>query len=164
MRNFKFPLYAVRKYVGILVEGNYRVIQTAKSKYILDVLGHKEVEYSHRRLDLLRVETPYELYPLNRRYSSISQMVEGKDRVFIDSEGKLVRWVPKTFHRVTSGLVILKWTNQIGHTLFKVQGCDTVFTVRESTVGKFARYINVGVLKLLFDTSDTELPNTRVKL
>lgn len=67
-----FPLYEIRKYIEITTEGNLRIIQTARNKYVLDVLDTNEPLYSKRRLLMLSMELPYKIYPLTKRFDNLA--------------------------------------------------------------------------------------------
>ncbi len=115
------PLYEVRSFFRKSKEGNYTIIQTHYTKYVLDdetLPGN----YWERRLALRCNEKalPYKLYPLKRRITSLSQLARSKADMYINSKGKLVRHAKERFynievHKVLSSVQVYngKWQNYI---------------------------------------------------
>lgn len=164
--NFQFPVYALRSYYSIEVEGDYKVISTFRNRYILDdahpMLG---TTYEQRRMRLLGEDTPYSLYPLNVRMETLSHVLMVRPKKMIDAYGTVLS-LPKDakFHKVVSEFIESKYQTPAGNVVFNVRGCPQPFTVRYFNYARYARYIKVGKLYLLFDLSEDKLPDTRVKL
>lgn len=113
-----FPLYEIRKYIEITTEGCLRIIQTAKSKYVLDVLDTNEPLYSKRRLLMLSMELPYKIYPLTKRFDNLAQLVNGaRGKMFINSLGRLVQWDKKVSRRIITRKIVRYWETEGGYML-----------------------------------------------
>lgn len=164
--NIRFPLYALRSYYSIEIEGDYKVISTFKNRYILDDANPMYgTTYEQRRLRLLSENTPYKLYPLNIRMETLSHILTLRPRKMIDAVGSVVS-LPKDakFHKVISEFIESKYQTPSGNIVFNVRGCPQPFTVRNFLGARYARYIKIGRLYILFDISEDKLPDTRVKL
>lgn len=113
-----FPLYEIRKYVKITTEGNLRIIQTARNKYVLDVLNTEEPLYSKRRLLMLSMGLPYKIYPLTKRFDNLAQLVNGaRGKMFINSLGRLVQWDKKVSRRIITRRIVKYWETEGGYIL-----------------------------------------------
>lgn len=111
-----FPLYEVRKYIEITTEGNLRVIQTARNKYVLDILDTEEPLYAKRRLLMLSMELPYKIYPLSKRFDNLAQLVNGAEgKMFINSLGRLVRWNKLENRKIITRRIVKYWETENGH-------------------------------------------------
>lgn len=115
---YKFPLYEIRKYIAITVEGNLRIIQTARNKYVLDVLDTEEPLYSKRRILLLSMELPYKIYPLTKRFDNLAQLVNSaRGKMFINPLGRLVQWDKKVTRKIITRRIVKYWKTDGGYIL-----------------------------------------------
>lgn len=159
----KFPLYGMRSYIDITIEGSYKVIQTHKTKYILDIIDTNLPLYIDRRLELFRrSDLPYRIYPLNIRILSINQMINHKGRLFMDAEGNLQKWKPEKFYSTESHLIKDHWTTTTGATCILVNG--STFLVDDYRYERFARIIIYGNIRLLYKVDKEREPNGRIKI
>jgi hypothetical protein len=160
---FNFPLYALRQYKSISVEGEYLVILTHKNKYVLDLVDKDELLYSDRRIELLRRKLPYPLYPLKVRVTSLSSLVNGKYRVFLDKFGDLKIWKPKKFYKVECVLIENSWVSEEGNLIIKPKGYPNIFKVgMEHSGSKYVQVVKMSErVCLFFNTTDTRVKDTR---
>ena len=159
-----FPFYALRKYVRIFEEGNYKVVETHKNRYILDYVESDFLYYSERRLALLReVSTPYIIYPIKHRITSMSQLISSRYREFIDVYGKVFIWTPKKFKTVTCHRVSNIWRTPKGGYAIKLSKIPTTFILDKPPL-KYAQVINVGKAYILYDLCDEMRKDTRKKI
>lgn len=157
------PVYPVRSYFNIGMEGDFKVIQTYKSKWVLDnptLSGN----YANRRVQMLSMKLPYKLYPLVKRITTLSQLVGSKAKLIIDSEGKLINWVKTTFYRVEVCKVLSISRTTTGKFLCYIQGFEASLLME--SYSPYVSVINVEGSPVLFDIHETrpENPRTRVKL
>jgi hypothetical protein len=160
-----FPVYALRPYHLLFEENEYKVVQTAKSRFILDFVDKELVQssYSKRRILLLGLDLPYKLYPLNKKIDTLSGIVSNKYRNFIDAKGNLIRWKPTKFHKIICKLITYREITSDGSMLLKVQGYETVFK-SYPTEASYARVVRFKNVDIIYDFTDTKIPNTRRKL
>lgn len=101
----KFPIWAMRAYDEIHTEGTIKLIYTYKNRYILDDTSIPG-DYLDRRLEITRRilagECEHKLYPLKYKFDNPVQIYHHKDKskTFIDSEGRISKYIPKTFIEV----------------------------------------------------------------
>lgn len=157
------PVYPVRSYFSIGMEGDFKVIQTYKSKWVLDnpsLSGN----YASRRVQMLSMKLPYKLYPLVKRITTLSQLIGSKSKLIIDSEGKLINWVKTTFYRVEVCKVLSISRTSTGKFLCYIQGFEASLLM--DSYSPYVSVINVEGSPVLFDIHETrpEKPRTRVKL
>ncbi|BAV81268.1 hypothetical protein [Vibrio phage VCPH] len=100
-----FPLYAIRSFDEIYESAPYRLIQTKFKTYVLDELDTSRC-FQERRLRLLTQDPGYPVYRLQERFTSIGQILHSKRKVFIDSNGKIVRLKREKYHKVTTSKVV----------------------------------------------------------
>lgn len=158
-----FPMYALRPFIEVVQEGDYTVIQTARTKYVLDI-DVPDTTYSERRLMLLADPLkPYDLYPINQRVETINQILLTKRKKFIDSTGKILSWKPTTFYPVICLPIKSRWTTATGKGVIEVAGLATKFRVSNNNF-KYAQVIQVGIRNILYDLCDEYRKQTRRKL
>ena len=158
-----FPLYGLRKYENIHQEGIYKVINTSRTRFVLDV-DIPVPSYVDRRLEILRdSRKPYPLYPLSETYESISDMLLSKTKLFIDGRGKILHWKPKLYYPVVCHKVKSFWYDSRGRGTIEVEGMSTKFKVSDPGA-KYVQVVRMGRRNVLFAMTYTWLPNTRKKL
>jgi hypothetical protein len=160
----KFPLYELRAYNSIIDEGFFRVIQTQKTRYVLDFLNSDLSSYAERRVALLRHSLPYKLYPLSRRIENFSNLITSKSRNFIDAEGNLVSWKPKKFREVLCLPIETRFTNNSGNVVVRPKGISESFTISKKVGARYAQVVKVGKRYYLFDMQYERVPTTRKKI
>lgn len=158
----KFPLYAIRAYESIDLEGDWTIISTFHSKFVLD---NKSLEgnYWQRRVRMLDIELPYKLYPMREKFSTVSQVVNSKRRLFVDSEGKLFKYKPTVFYKIQYEKVRLSWTTDSGKTAFIGFKCPDTFIVDSNEFTHFG-YIKVGLRYVLYELTNEKKKDARKKL
>jgi hypothetical protein len=161
--NFSLPVYEVRSYYDISMEGDFRVIQTFKSKWVLDNPSLSGT-YAIRRLKMRGMKLPYKLYPMNKRITTLSQLVQSKAKFLIDTEGKLLRWVKTKLYPVEVCRVVSVSSTSTGAFLTYIRGFEVPLLLEAKC--NFVSIINVDGSPVLFDLHETrpENPRHRVKL
>jgi hypothetical protein len=140
----------------------YKVVQTNRTRYVLDYTVNDIGTYAERRVMLLGdLDRPYELYPLNKRIESVSQILLSLSRGFIDSTGKLVTWKPSKFYPVICYPIDYSWTTPKGYTGIDVDGSKFIVS---AGIYKYAQLVKVGRLNVLFDLCNERRPDTRKKI
>lgn len=135
----KLPLWAIRDYESIFEESGFKIIQTHKTRYVLDI-PYLEGNYWDRRLKSLDMLLPYKLYPLKKRFEFIEQIITHKNRKFIDSEGNLLIYKPTRFIELKTDPIIAYWEARNGDTMFKVQNCPRTFRASSIEGFKYLTY------------------------
>lgn len=158
--NIKFPIYELRKYTEIVWEDEYRVIETSRAKYVLDI-NTTDTEYSARRLELYRRDLPYPIYPLTNRLTTLQGIVESKYKKFIDCTGGVLVWKPTKFFKVICHKVQNRWRTDTGNWIVSVDG--NTFRVPEGAY-THAQLIHIGDRRILYGMCSTMLKPTRKKL
>lgn len=158
-----FPIYVVRKYHRIFTEGKYKIIQTAKTRYVFDYVDYTESNYYSRRVMLLAENLPYKLYPINKRITRIGQVLDSKARLFVDVTGKLINYTPTRFVPVVCKRIIKTWTTPKGYFAIKLEGVTTTFIV-DSGGYSYAQVIKTNKGYILFDVLYNKVKNTRKKI
>lgn len=164
MLNFQLPVYEVRAYFNIAMEGEFKVIHTFRNKWVLDCPSI-EGNYFTRRTILSSVDNlPYRLYPLRKRISSMSQLVNSKAQKLIDAEGRLFNWVKTKYYNIEVKKVLTSTRTASGKHQCFIQGFGTPLVL--DTHCQYVSIINVEGSPVLFDVHETkpEKPRTRVKL
>jgi hypothetical protein len=158
-----FPMYALRPFQELMHEGDYTILQTAKTRYVLDI-DVPDTTYAERRLMLLADPLkPYNLYPLNQRVETINQILLTKRKKFIDSTGKILSWKPTVFYPVVCLPIKSRWTTATGKGVIEVKGLATKFIVSNNNF-KYAQVIQAGRKNILYDLCDEYRKQTRKKL
>lgn len=161
------PVYPVRAYEKIFEQDGFKIIQTPKTRWVLDCpsLGG---DYFARRLELLRMELPYKLYPLKGGFYSLSELIldKRKHRVFVDKTGKLIKWTPKQNYPAISVKLTEKWIPRDTPKLcFALEGSSEIYSIdAPNFVAEYARVVEVGNRRILYDVTEERMPNTRIKL
>lgn len=157
------PLYAIRDYYSIGMEGVFRVIQTEYSKYVLDY-PELEGNYWDRRLKMLDMILPYKLYSIKKRFEFVSQLLTHKNRWFIDDNGTIIKYKPSRLCKLKTNPIIASWVARNGDTMFKVQGCSHTFRAKLKTDPSFLTYAQDGIKFYMYGLSDTKLETRRKKI
>ena len=151
MLDCNWPLFEMRAYESKFEEGNYIVLQTQKTRWVLDYKLKTDEDYATRRLKLktdpLR---PYKIYPLYKMYSTIGQVVNSKKRNFIDSSGKLIKYKPSKFFKIYIEKIKASWITLTGYKAYKVLGTSHTFVFPDGDYTHLA-YIKMGKRAILFD-------------
>lgn len=100
------PLFPMRQYDNIEQIGTKRFIYTYYTKYILDDY-QLEGDYVERRLQL-QVSQPKDckLYPLHKICNTMQELLNSKATIFINTEGKILRWKKQNYYEIRSLKVI----------------------------------------------------------
>lgn len=155
------PVYIVRAYFAIMTEGDFKVVQTYKSKWVLDN-PTLQGNYASRRVQMLSMKLPYKLYPLTKRITTISQLVACKAKLIIDAEGKLINWVKSTFYKIEICKVLSVSRTSTGKYLCYIQGYDASLLL--DTYSQYVSVINVEGSPVLFDTHETRPDKSRIRI
>lgn len=104
--DIQFPIYSItRTYKRIWVEMNVTYIETESGIYLLD---NKNVQGDSLGKRRLRIQNDmYKLYKPRKVLHNISQLVNSKEAIFIDTTGVVFKYkktemVPLKYHKVTS--------------------------------------------------------------
>lgn len=156
----------MRGYTSIFVEGNYKIIETAKNRYILDLVKSSG-DYATRRISILKdTKAPYTIYPLRVRITSLSQLIASKKRTFIDATGKIVVWKPSTFYTLECFRVSSVWETDTGKLVLSVPKISSKFVI-EDWKGEHPSYVQVvkmGKGYVLYSPCREYLKTTRKKV
>lgn len=165
MLNFSLPVYALRAYDVLFTEGEYIVIQTRFTRYVLDCPSLPGT-FSQRRLFLYgnREKLPYKLYPLKKQYKYLSQIINSGLKQFIDSTGKIVTWVPSKFYNIITERVRGSARIYNGKYQCFVKGVPYPIVLHEPV--NYISYALVNGAPVVFDVHDEEpeTPRLRVKI
>lgn len=158
----KFPLYALRAYVGIRAADGFVIVCSRYREYILDCPA-LEGTFAERRVQLLSMEKEleYKIYPIKERFTTLSQLVNTKRRWFIDAEGNIVRYKPSKFYPVKYIKVLRADRTWNGY--YRLMTKLPVAFVTEQ-VADYIGYIQVGKGFYLYDLSNEKKATTRRKL
>ncbi len=162
----EFPLYAIRGYREINIEGRYKIIQTDHFKFVLDDLSLMDTVplYADRRVELLRRAIPYRMYPLDEIITSLESLVSSKRRVFIDKYGKLVRWNKKQFVPVKTRKIINTHLLDNGRWLLWADGLDHPFEVPVYSGETFLQFVYINKVPTLYKLHKEKVKDTRIKI
>lgn len=163
MLNFKLPVYAVRAYEDLFEEGDFIIIQTHKSRWVLDC-PDLEGTYYQRRTKMLGMEMPYKLYPLKKRITTLAQLVNSNSKLLIDESGKLLKWKKEKMYRIEVRKIVSHHQTPTGSWVCYAQGFPTPFMLKKAY--GYVSIINVAGSPVIFDVHETmpETHRTRVKL
>lgn len=146
-----FPLFEMRQYEQKFEEGNYVILQTHKTRWVLDYKFKTDGDYLDRRLKLKTDPLmPYKLYPLYKMYSTIGQIIKSKKRNFIDCDGRLVKYKPSRFYDIHIEKIRASWITLTGHRAYRVLGTSHTFIFADGEYTHLA-YIKIGKRVVLFD-------------
>lgn len=161
------PLYPIREYESISVEGKYKVIQTSRTRWVLDCPS-LEGNYLERRMTMLSMTLPYKMYPLYKGYNTISDVLvnRSKSKKYIDIEGKLHSWKPTAFYKTKSYKLTAKWIPRTKPVLcFALEPSCEIYSINiPNFVANYARVVELGNRRILFDVTEERMPDTRIKL
>lgn len=163
MLNFALPVYAVRAYEDLFEEGDFLIMQTHMTRWVLDCpsLGGT---YYQRRTKMLGMDLPYKLYPLNKRITTLSQLIHSKAKLLIDENGKLLKWKKERMYKVEVRKVLSHHQTTTGTWICYAQGFQSPFELQQPAA--YVSIINVAGSPVIFDVHDSvpESPRIRVKL
>jgi hypothetical protein len=162
----QFPLFEIRGYIDLFYEGNYRCIQTNKTRWVLDYKHKTDESYARRRIQLKTdAFRPYRVYPLYKMHSRAGSLMRSKHREFIDSRGKLIK--PQKFYKIHIARIRASWITLTGNRAYRVLETSRTFVAED---GEFTHlcYIKIGKRRVLYDLLHKEdLPDyssIRIKL
>lgn len=162
-----FPLYPLRGYELLFEDSGYKVIQTPKTRWVLDSLNLSG-DYLSRRTKMLGMELPYRLYPLRNGVNSIAELIQNKKAIktYIDRNGKLIKWTPTKMHKAISKKLTAKWIPVgIPKLCFALEGSSEIFSIDAPNYpANYARIVEIGNRRILFDVTEERMPDTRIKL
>jgi len=155
----QFPIYEIRKYVDKFEEGNYIVIQTNRTRWVLDYKYKTDDDYAIRRMKLKTDPLcPYKVYPLYKMHRTIGQVIRSKHREFIDSAGRMIKYKPAKFYTIKIAKIRASWLTQTGHRAYKVLETNKTFVSIDGQYTHIA-YVEVGRRTFLIDLiTSEELP------
>ncbi len=159
----KLPLWAMRDFDTIFMEGEFKVIQTHKTRYVLDI-PHLEGSYWDRRLKSLDMILPYKLYPLKKRFEYIDQVLQHKCRKFIDKEGTPLIYKPTRFIELKTDRILAGWQARNGDTMFKVHNCPRTFRASSIEGYQYLTYAKDGNKFYMYKLGNDRLAETRKKI
>ncbi len=161
----RLPVFQMRAYHEIFEEGCYKIIQTSRARYVLDILGTDIESYVDRRIEMLRRDLPYKPYPLNKRHSSIASMLASKHKTYIDNDGKIIVWKPKDFHRITCHKITGRFTNRKGHAVLTCKDIPSNKYITAQDLGyTHIQVVNLNGRYLLYDLCFENKKTTRMKV
>ena len=160
----KFPIYEMRSFVRKYEEGMYVIIETNRGRWTFDHKYNTGKNFWERRLELLKDPfLPYDIYPLKKLYTTLSQLVNSKARMFVDSEGVIRKYVPSTFYKIKYEKIAAKWKTSKDLTAFKTLQCPTTFISYDNNYTHLG-YIQKGREFILYDLCYELKPDTRKKV
>lgn len=165
MLDFKLPVYILRAYEEIKTEGDFTIVCTAFTRYVLD---NKKLSgtFSQRRLQLvgMKDKLPYKLYPIRGAITMLSQLVASNKKHFVDSEGNIIKWNKTTFYRVVTEKVISSTQIFNGKYQCYTQNVHHPFILAYPP--KYISYILVSSSPVIYAVhqEEPESPRHRVKL
>ena len=159
----RLPLWAMRDYHDIWVEGNFKIIQTHSTRYVLDILN-LEGNYWTRRLKSLDMILPYKLYPLKKRFEFVDQIVTHKNRKFIDENCTVIIYKPTRFMQLKTDRIIARWEAMNGDVMFKVHDCPRTFRTKDLMHYDFLTYAKDGNKFYMYKLGNERLAQTRKKI
>jgi hypothetical protein len=154
-----FPLYGIRRYCSLSVEGVFKVIETAKNRYVLD---YKDISaepcYSARRLDLLREPwLPYNIYPVNLVVNSQDQLIASRHKLFYTDKGQIVRYKPTKYGKIETHSITSNWVNvSNGKVVIVCRGVNTKFELIKYDNEKYAYVLHEGGKEFLLGIGNSE--------
>ncbi len=152
----------VRSYERIYEENGFKILQTQRCRYILDVPA-LEGNYASRRIQMLGMKLPYKMYRLKERFTTLAQIVVSKRRLFLDIEGNLVRYKPTVFYKVIYDEVRTKWQNDKGRWCFIGKANNSIYSCLTDGFTHYG-YIQVGRRRVLYDLCTERKKDTIKKL
>ena len=164
-RDIKWPLYEVRGYLKIETQGTLKILHTVFNSYLLDDTS-LEGSYSVRRIRLagLGKNIEYKLYPLNKQFTKLSQVIANKSKVFIDSDANIFKWRKEKMYPIKLCRVL--HSNQIYNGKYHLYVKDVNYPIISDSPANYVSLVDMGTSFQLFDVHDArpEKPRTRVKI
>lgn len=159
----QFPVFELRKYIEIFTEDNYVIVQTNRTRWVLDYKSKTDGDYTARRLKLKTDPfRPYKIYPLYKMHRTLGQLIRSKHRHFIDSSGKIIKYKPKKFYTLKIAKIRASWLTQTGHRAYKVLETNRTFVSIDDRFTHLA-YIEVGRRTFLIDLiTSKDLPDFKM--
>ena len=159
-----FPLYAIRTYNRIYWDGMYKIVETHAARWVLDHKYKTDKNYWERRIQLVDDPMrPYKLYPLNKKITNISQMLNLKFNKYIDGQGKLHKYTKSKFYKLKYAKIEAKWETSTGHTAIKSREVPTTYIIEDEYYTHFG-YIEIGRRFVLYELCYEEKPARRIKV
>lgn len=159
----KFPYYLLREYERVFIEGEYKCIETAKNRYVLDMadLSKEDLSYAKRRVELLRrVKTlPYRIYPVNVIISNLTQFIGYGARNLYADDGTIVRWTKQKFYPIEDHLIQRTWVTA-GKQFAEIKDVGTLL-VTPYNGEKYAKIVHFGNQRLFYGYADRILTKPR---
>jgi len=154
----------MREYTDLFNEGRFKIIQTAKTRYVLDYVESDIAAYAMRRVALLgENELPYRLYNIKFMLTDINQIISSKHRLFLDVHGNMVRWKPTKFYPVTCHRIQARWETDIGNTAIRLHKVPTTFVVSDADY-TYAQVVRIGGSYVLYTLCNDMRKPTRKKV
>ena len=157
------PLWAMRDYERIWEEGSFKIIQTHKTRYTLDILNLSG-NYYERRLKSLDMILPYKLYPIRKRFEYIDQVLTHRNRQFIDIDGNVLLYKPTRFIQLKTDRIIARWRASNGDVMFRVNGCPRTFRTQLETDHTYLTYAKDGNRFYMYKLCHTKEAPSRKKI
>lgn len=148
-----FPLYELRGYTDIHDEGIYRVVQTPKTRWVLDYVDEYKTDelYENRRIQLKTDRfRPYELYPLYTRMTTPGQVLLSRKSKFIDKYGKILTYIPSQFCDIEIVKISYSWRVSHSTRAYKILPYNRTFISYDGEFTHLA-YVKLGKRFILVD-------------
>lgn len=149
-----YPLYGMRQYHTIWIEGEYKIISTHKNRYVLDLADTRDTTYSFRRLELLRRELPYKIYPITEIIRDARELALTKTLQFYTDNGKLLRYKKKRFVPRETRPILDYWLTDEGRTMLQIQGVPTALQILNYNGERYAEVLRDGKSFILMGVSN----------
>lgn len=164
----EYPLYVVRQYESVYVEGIFKVITTARSKYILDLADTYGMDtYLERRLALISMDDlPYKIYPLGIRIDNFADFIHNrKHKKFIDAKGRLVSWDTSRKYFPIEYRQIVSWSRSSdNYYIIRIENSSATFKVKNPFF-KYAAVVQIKPFVFeLYALTDFKDKGTRIKI
>jgi len=161
------PLYPLRGYELIFEVAGFKIVQTLKTRWVLDC-PELEGDYFQRRMQLLAMDLPYKLYPLRDGVHTMGELISLRRRTkkFIDKNGTIQEWSPTKYYKAKSKPIVAKWIpNHVPKLCFALGDVSEIFSINlPNYVANYARVIEIGNRRILYDVTEERMPDTRIKL
>lgn len=158
-----FPLYALRAYESIEEVDGFRLVHTHVNTYVLDVLD-LEGDYFERRLQMLGVDLPYKLYPINKRYETVAQVAKSTDKVFINSRGTVFSYQPTRFYPIIYDKIRYKERKGTGYSMCWFKNIGGPYKIWDDQDYTHAGFLEYGKAYLIYECCHELKKRTRKKL
>lgn len=158
------PLYIVRGFTRKFEENGYICLETYYNRYVLD-RPSLPGDYASRRILLLAdTKKPYNLYKIKYACNTLSQVLNAKNKEFIDTNGTLIRFHKTKFFKITYHKVVSCVKIFNGKYQCYVSGVNSPFITKEPY--NYISLVNYRNSFILFDVHN-EMPEKlrhRIKL